>query len=147
MEQENRGVLFVCYGNSCRSIMAEALTAHYWGGLIRVASAGIVPLGHITAHTLEVLREMNVSLELLRSKGLSEINLKNQQFIVNLTQNHLEPFMPSDFTAKIIHRHVRDPYGEGLSSFRQARDTIAQMVTDELPLWLSLDRKPNLRDR
>jgi arsenate reductase (thioredoxin) len=147
VEKGKKGVLFVCYGNSCRSIMAEALTIHYWGELLRVASAGIVPLGHITAHTVEALRETNVSLESLRSKGLTEIDLGNLQFLVSLTRSPVEAFLPSGFTGKIIHRHVKDPYGEGLGAFRQARDTIARMVTQELPLWLKLDAGRMLRSR
>jgi len=144
-EKGKTGVVFVCYGNSCRSIMAEALTVHYWGELLRVASAGIAPLGRITAHTLEVLREMDVSIDSLHSKGLSEIDFESRQLIVSLTRSPLEPFLPPGFMGKIIRRHVRDPYGEDLSSFRQARDTITRMVTKELPLWLNLDRKLSFR--
>ena len=38
-------VLFVCYGNACRSVMAEALARHYWGDKLEVASAGLHSLG------------------------------------------------------------------------------------------------------
>ena len=51
-----RGLLFVCLGNSCRSIMAEALARHRFPGT-RVASAGLRPLGYVAEKTLAVLAE------------------------------------------------------------------------------------------
>jgi len=42
-------VLFICLGNSCRSIMAEALVRRLCGQRLTAASAGISPLGFVAA--------------------------------------------------------------------------------------------------
>jgi protein-tyrosine-phosphatase len=127
------GVLFVCYGNSCRSILAEALARHSWGDRMRTASAGIVPLGHVTAHTLEVLEEAGIPCDGLRSKGLLEINCSDFQYIVNLTDIPLDGFLPPSCSGQILSCYVRDPYGEGLRAFRRARDEIKWLIESRIP--------------
>jgi arsenate reductase len=69
------GILFICLGNSCRSIMAEALARQFFPGPVKIGSAGIDPLGFVTEETIKVLEEAGVATEGLRSKGLSEIDL------------------------------------------------------------------------
>jgi protein-tyrosine-phosphatase len=133
-----KGVLFVCIGNSCRSIIAEALTEHYWAQVIHACSAGTYPLGHITPHTLEVLRERHIPTDRLYSKGFSAIAFHQIQHIVSLTGDLLEHLLPPSFSGEIIRRVVHDPYGEDLNVFRRTLDTIDRLVRDELPEWLHL---------
>jgi arsenate reductase len=65
-------VLFLCTGNSARSIMAEALL-NYWGrGEFRAYSAGTNPKGHVHPVALELLRHMNLPTANLRSKNWEE---------------------------------------------------------------------------
>jgi arsenate reductase (thioredoxin) len=136
MDHSFEGVVFICYGNACRSIMAEALARHHWGESLRVASAGIAPLGRIAKGTLEVLAEVNVSCAGLYSKGFSELAHHADDVIVNLTDMSIQDFLPKSIHGRVIEWYVRDPYGESLNSYRQARDTIEWLVTEKLPEWL-----------
>ncbi len=129
-------IVFVCYGNACRSIMAEALARHYWGESLRVASAGIAPLGRIPRDTVAVLEEVNVSCAGLYSKGLSEIALGSEDVIINLTGMSIQDLVPQGFRGRIIEWYVRDPYGESLDSYRQAWDAIEWLVAEKLPEWV-----------
>lgn len=131
------GVVFVCIGNSCRSIMAEALTRHVWGQSYRAASAGTYPLGVITPLTLEVLHERQVPTEGLYSKGLEDLDLSRFQLLVNLSGTHLAMGITDPFPGLIVPWFVHDPYGEGLSSFRKVRNTIEALVRERLPAWMS----------
>lgn len=62
-------VLFLCTGNSARSILAEAILNHSGGGRFKGWSAGSHPKGSVHPMALELLRQMHLPTEGLRSKG------------------------------------------------------------------------------
>ena len=124
-------VLFICLGNSCRSIMAEALTRHECGDRWTAASAGINPLGFVAPETLEVLSEIGVSTAGLRSKGLEEFDLAEYRLIINLSGHSLKGF-PLETHNRLIHCPTLDPYGCGLEVYRRSRDALQQMIVREL---------------
>jgi arsenate reductase len=64
-------VLFVCTGNSARSIMAEALLRHIAGDRFEVFSAGMEPKG-VNPLTLRVLQEKGIATAGLTSKDTKE---------------------------------------------------------------------------
>jgi arsenate reductase (thioredoxin) len=68
-------VLFICTGNSARSILAEAAMNHraLSGGKFRGFSAGSRPTGHVHPLALEVLREQHLNTAGLRSKSWDEV--------------------------------------------------------------------------
>jgi arsenate reductase len=65
-------VLFLCTGNSARSIMAEAILNRAGQGNFRAFSAGSQPKGQIHPFTLELLRKMHFDVSTLRSKSWNE---------------------------------------------------------------------------
>jgi arsenate reductase (thioredoxin) len=64
-------VLVICWGNSARSIMAEALLRHHGGDEFEVHSAGTVPQG-INPLTTKVLEDAGIDTSKLRSKSVKE---------------------------------------------------------------------------
>lgn len=65
-------VLFLCTGNSARSILAESLMNHWGRGKFRGFSAGSFPKGAVHPIAIELLEKMNLPTEGLRSKSWDE---------------------------------------------------------------------------
>ena len=65
-------VLFLCTGNSARSILAEAEVNRTGAGRVRAYSAGSFPHGEVHPMALEVLHELGFSTDGLRSKSWDE---------------------------------------------------------------------------
>jgi arsenate reductase len=65
-------VLFLCTGNSARSILAEALVNRWGGGRFRGFSAGSFPKGQVHPMTLKFLEKVDLPRDGLRSKSWDE---------------------------------------------------------------------------
>ena len=68
-------VLFLCTGNSARSVIAEALVRHWGRGRFNAFSAGSHPKGEVHPLALEVLEQHRIPTAGLRSKAWDEFAL------------------------------------------------------------------------
>ena len=65
-------VLFLCAGNSARSIIAEAILNRWGQGRFRAFSAGSQPKGQVHPYTIDLLRMQNFDVSFARSKSWDE---------------------------------------------------------------------------
>ncbi len=131
-------VLFLCTGNSARSIMAEALLRHYAPDQFEVHSAGLEPKG-INPYTIRVMNEIGLDVSGGRSKDVMEFLGKMLvSYVITVCSNAEErcPIFP--FSTQRLHWPFEDPAAfqgtdeEKLAKFREVRDLIDQ----RLRAWL-----------
>jgi protein-tyrosine-phosphatase len=72
MSKTHMNVLFICTGNSARSIIAESLLNQLGGGKFRAYSAGSHPAGFVNPKALEMLERNRFRINDLRSKNWDE---------------------------------------------------------------------------
>ena len=72
MTERIYNTLFLCTGNSARSILAEAILNKLGAGKFRAHSAGSQPKGRINPHTLTLLQSLGYDTSALRSKSWNE---------------------------------------------------------------------------
>lgn len=103
-------VLVLCTGNSCRSVMAEAIINSAGEGKYHAVSAGSFPTGYVHPHSLETLARHHVEFGQPRSKSWDEF--AGHAFSIVLTvcdeaANELCPLFLGDYQK--MHWSIPDP--------------------------------------
>ena len=102
-------VLFLCTGNSCRSILAEALFNHLAPAGMRAMSAGSNPAGKVHPRSLALLEREGISIKGYHSKSWDEISLK-PDLLVTVCNTAAGEACPA-FLGNVerIHWDIEDP--------------------------------------
>lgn len=133
-------IVFICYGNACRSPMAEGLAKHLLGDDIRIESAGLAPiLNGATSDAIEVLRELfdvDISHHMARSVANIQIGLFEHIIVLDAyVHESLKKRYPS-LSEKLILWDIEDPYGRDRTAFQKTAEKIKGLIEKELiPLY------------
>jgi arsenate reductase len=131
-------VLFLCTGNSARSILAEVLVNHWGRGRFRGFSAGSFPKGTVHPMALKLLQHLNMPTNGLRSKSWDEFAAPGAlplDFVFTVCDNaagEVCPIWPGQ--PMTAHWGVPDPAAvegselEKMNAFREAFRTLENRI-------------------
>ena len=151
MTKTRYNVLFLCTGNSARSILAEAVLNRWGGGQFRGFSAGSHPKGAVHPLALELIKRLGWPAEGLRSKSWDEFSgpgAPHLDFVITVCDKaaaEVCPYWPGQPTS--AHWGMPDPAAaegndvERNFAFRQAFNALETRIKLFLSLpFASIDR-------
>ena len=144
MSEKVYNVLFLCTGNSARSIMAEAVLNRARQGHFRAFSAGSQPKGKVHPYTLDLLRKLHFDVSGCRSKSWLEFSQPNSpklDFVFTVCDNaagEVCPVWPGQ--PMTAHWGVPDPaVATGTEAeVRFAFADTLRMLTNRINIFVSL---------
>ena len=140
-------VLFICTGNSARSIMAETVLSRAGQGKFRAFSAGSHPKGHVHPYAIDLLKRLHYNVSGLRSKSWTEFTGENGprlDFAFTLCDDAAAEICPvwpgQPMTA---HWGLPDPAAKAgtEAEMRFAFADAMRMLTNRINIFMSLPMK------
>ena len=135
-------VLFLCTGNSARSILAESILNRDGDGRFRAFSAGSYPKGAVHPQALRLLTELDYKTEQLRSKGWEEFSAPGApplDFVFTVCDNaagEVCPVWPGQ--PMTAHWGIEDPAAVEGDGQAQAFWNAYQQLQRRIQLFLAL---------
>ncbi|MFI3195490.1 MAG: arsenate reductase ArsC [Methylococcaceae bacterium] len=144
-------VLFLCTGNSCRSLMGEATFNHLAPEGWHALSAGSKPLGQLNSGAVALLQEKGISIDGYYSKSWNDLPL-TPDIVISVCGNAANETCPA-YLGPVLRSHwgVEDPaHAEGTeeeikAAFETAYGILRYRI--EQFLALPLDELKNDRER
>jgi arsenate reductase len=132
-------VLVLCTGNSCRSIMAEALINQLGKGRYQAVSAGSHPAGYVHPGSLQALARHGIACDSPRSKSWNDVLEQPFDIVITVCDeaaNETCPVFLGDY--KKLHWSTPDPaHVDGSqagidAAFDQAFELLRERIESEL---------------
>jgi len=126
-EMEEKKVLIMCTGNSCRSIIGEALINKELPN-VKAYSCGVKPTGKVNPNAQKVLEQNGAWDESYYSKHLDEVINIDFDLVVTVCGNADQACPSFPKPVKKIHVGFEDPDGQSFEAFQTTYD----LIKDEL---------------
>ena len=134
-----KSVLILCTGNSCRSVMAEALANHLRAGQYKAVSAGSNPAGYVHPKSLETLQTHGVAMANPRSKSWDEFAGQHFDAVITVCDQAASESCPVFLgPCQKLHWSTPDPANakgseeEIDTAFEEAFQMLKQRIQEEL---------------
>lgn len=133
----SKKVLILCTGNSCRSIIAEAVLNKYLHG-VDAYSSGVKASGKVNPNAKKVLEKAGLWKDEYHSKTLDKVIDMDFDLVVTVCDNAMEscPVFPKD--TPVMHIGYEDPDGKDYRAFEQTLKDISFELTPIVRMQLGL---------
>ena len=121
-------IVFVCFGNACRSQMAEGFARRQAPAWVEASSSGLTPLGFVPEEIVAVMAEQGIEVEHQSSSGIDTVEWGDVSLLVDMV-GIPDGLIPD--TVPMLAWEIEDPFGGPVEEFRRVRDLISGKV-DEL---------------
>ena len=141
-------VLFLCTGNSARSLMAEGLVNHFLGDRWEAFSAGTKPAGYVHPLAVQAMAESGINISAQRSKSVDEFRDAEFDIVITVCDQAAKNCPVWLGKGKRTHLGFPDPAAatgseeERLKVFRQVRDGLHQKIFAHLEQAEVSEQKP-----
>ncbi len=124
-------VLIMCTGNSCRSIIGEALVNAFLDG-VEAKSCGVAPSGRVNPNAKKVLQENGIWEEGYHSKHLDEVIDEDFDLVVTVCDHAKETCPVFPRPVKKIHVGFEDPDGKSYEAFEKTYEEIQETLLPKI---------------
>ncbi len=133
----DKKVLILCTGNSCRSIIAEALINTFVEGASS-DSSGVKASGRVNPNAEKLLKEKGIWNEKYHSKTIDKVIDNEYDLVVTVCDNANETCPMFPHATKVVHISFEDPDGKDFQAFEETyseiKETLLPKVKKELGL-------------
>ena len=138
-----KNILFVCTGNSARSIIAEAIVNNHFKDKYKAYSAGSNPTGKINSDIKKFLEMKNYDLSQITSKNFctfinNEIKMDHVITVCNNANNEVCPIWPK--RDQIIHWDIEDPVSKLINLNENEKNNIIlntfNVINEKIKNWI-----------
>jgi arsenate reductase len=127
----DKKVLVMCTGNSCRSIIAEALINSKLDG-VSAYSCGVAPSGRVNENAKKVLQLHGIWDERYYSKHLDELKDIDFDLVVTVCDHAHETCPVFPYPLEKLHVSFEDPDGKEFEEFEKTYSLIKERLLKEL---------------
>ena len=136
-------VFVICTGNSCRSVMGEALFNHLGKDRLKAFSAGSHPIGRINEGALATLKRHNLPTEGYQSQSWDDFTEQSMDIVITVCDNAAGETCPVYLDSAVkVHWGLVDPGHitgtdeEVIAAFEETFGVIKQRINSMLALPL-----------
>ncbi|OIP55213.1 MAG: low molecular weight phosphatase family protein [Helicobacteraceae bacterium CG2_30_36_10] len=121
---EKKQVLILCTGNSCRSIMAEALINAKLGDCMQARSSGVKASGAVNPHAKALLEQKGYWRESYHSKVIESVLDTAFDLVVTVCDHAKETCPMFPHAVKTLHIAFEDPSGKDVLEYEKTLELI-----------------------
>jgi protein-tyrosine-phosphatase len=128
-------ILFLCFGNACRSAMAEKIANHLFPDKVIADSAGTFQhmwTVDMDAETIGVMKEVDIDISRHRPKYFASVG-GEWDVVVNMSperRNWIVDQKPNLLSARWVDWRITDPRGRPINIYRGVRDVLIKNITE-----------------